>query len=276
MGGWASVPASFAVIAAILAPSAIAADSVPGSRGEIASYLEIEQVASFSKSIERDLAANGARVALVFRAGQSRENLPDNIQYTHGAFWVYQDILKADGTVMKGYAVYNLYHGDGETLPKSRSYLEQDFPFDFVSGSKADDVAVIIPRPELQAKILGVISSQTYQTLHIEDYSLVSNVADPKYQNCNEFMLDVMAAGLWNTSDYAQIKANLATYFEPTVIGTNLFQRIFGPVVDDRLKTSDHHGQIETATYDSLAGFLETYDLLQETYVIERTESAIN
>ena len=268
MGGFAKIPAGLAALAVLTASPAFASGS---EKAPIESTkLEPETAAAFSKQVERELAAKGARVALVFRAGQPREQLPEDIDYTHGAFWVYQEIERADGTRMRGYAVYNLYHGDGDKLPRSQSYLEQDFPYDFMSGSTADDVAVIIPDPELQRRLMKVIASPTYEALHVKDYSLISNVADPKYQNCNEFMLDVIAAAAWETSDYAQIKANLAKYFEPTEIEVGLFKRIFAPVFDDRVKADDHDGKIMTASYDSLVGFLAKYELLQETFVIYR------
>ena len=272
MGGYAGIPAALAALAVIMAPSANAADSAASGQ-QSSEFLTVEQAASFSKQIERSLASKGARLAIVFRAGRSRGDLPEGVSYTHGAFWVYQDIQKEDGSIMKGYAVYNLYHGDGETLERTKSYLEQDFPFDFVDGAKENDVAVIIPAPELQRRIRAVIASPTYEALHIEDYSVISNASDPKYQNCNEFMLDVIAAAAWETSDYAQIKGNLTEHFEPTRIKAGILKRILAPVVDEQIRTSDHKGALETVTYASLSAFLEKFSMQQETYVITRQET---
>lgn len=271
MGGWAAIPSGIAVIAAMVASPAYAFDSAQSSPGK-AEHLTVEQAAVFSKDIERTLASKGARVALVFRSGRSRDRLPDNVQYTHGAFWVYQDIQRQDGTIMKGYAVYNLYHGDGDSMPKTKSYLAQDFPLDFTIASSVDDIAVIIPDPILQQRIYAIMASDTYEDLHIEDYSLVSNVGDPKYQNCNEFMLDVMAAAIWETDDYAQLKANLGAYFEPTKIKAGPLERFFAPMADERLRMGDQKGKVETVTYSSLVNFLDEYGYLQENFVILRKE----
>ena len=41
---------------------------------------------------------------------------------------------------------------------------------------------------------LAVIDSPTYEALHNPVYSLVANPWTPKYQNCNNFMLDVVGA----------------------------------------------------------------------------------
>lgn len=249
--------------------SASAFDSAESSPASVG-HLSAEDAADFSKAIERDLAANGARLAMVFRSGQARSELPDQIRYTHGAFWVYQDIRRADGSLMKGYAVYNLYHGDGESRPKTVSYLKQDFPLDFTLGAKADDVGVIIPEKELQRRIINAIADGTYEAMHVADYSLVSNAADPKYQNCNEFLLDVIAASVWETRDYLQIKANLEVWFEPTVIKAGLLKRLVAPMIDERIRLGDQSRRVETVSFESLVEFLDSYELMEESYVLYR------
>ncbi len=235
-----------------------------------AKHFTAEQAASFSKQIEKDLAAKGARVALVFRAGRPREDLPDDTAFTHGAFFVYQPIDTADRGRIMGYAVYNLYHGDGEKLAKSKSHLVQDFPFDFVAGSQEDDVAVIVPTPDVQARLLKTMASPVYADLHVPEYASVANPGDARYQNCTEFMLDVLAASVWETSDYGQLKANLAVSFKGTKIKASPVKRFLAPVADERLRLDDHDGAIRTATYESLAQFMAENDYATETYRIEK------
>jgi hypothetical protein len=267
-------------LAAFVASAPMAhAQSAPGdgfsgasAAGAAGSYITGEQAAVFSKDVERDLAAKGARLAIVFRTGRPRSELPDGISYTHGAFWVYSPIELAGGGTTTGYAVYNLYHGDGEKLAKDKSYLHQDFPIDFVAPTAVDDVAVIIPSPEMQRRVLAIMDSPNYEALHIPAYSMVSNPLDIKYQNCNEFMLDVLAAAAWETTDMKQIKANLKAHYRPTKVKTNLLERVFGPMTDVRLKTDDQRGGIVTATYESMSAFMKDNGLLQETYIFTRNK----
>jgi hypothetical protein len=129
---------------------------------------------------------------------------------------------------------------------------------------------VIIPSPEMQRRVLNIMDSPAYEQLHVVPYSLVSNPLDPKYQNCNEFMLDVLAAAAWETTDMAQLKSNLKAYYRPTKVKTNLLERLFGPMTDVRLKTDDQHGTIVTATYESMSAFMKDNGLLQETYIFTR------
>lgn len=264
-------------VAPVLAPAAQAQSGAGGGdsgfsarSGGAGPHLSADEAAAFSKQIERDLAAKGARLAIVFRTGRPRDTLPDGISYTHGAFWAYVPITLDDGRQVGGYAVYNLYHGDGETLDKDKSYLHQDFPIDFVAPTAVDDVAVLIPSPEMQRRVLAIMAGPTYQALHRPDYSLVSHPHDAKYQNCNEFMLDVLASAAWETSDYDQIKLNLRAHFAPTPVKTSLLERLFGPMADSRLKTGDQSGGIKTVTYESMVGFMTSNALLQEAYILQR------
>jgi hypothetical protein len=233
-------------------------------------HLSPEQAAAFSKQVEETLAAKGARLAIVFRTGRPRDKLPDGISYTHGAFWAYVPIKLADGRTVNGYAVYNLYHGDGASLAKDRSYLAQDFPIDFVRGTAVDDVAAIIPSPEMQRRILAIMASPDYAKLHNPSYSLIANPLTPKHQNCNSFMLMVIAAAAWQTTDPAQLIANLRQHYAPTKVKVGPAQRLLGPMADSRLKTDDQPRGLVTATYESMAAFMNKNKLLTEALTITR------
>jgi len=255
-----------AVCAGLLAPTAaVALDS---SAQTVASHFTTEQAAVFSKAIEADLGARGARVALVFRAGRSRADMPKGIAYTHGALWVYRSIRTADGGVVHGYAVYNLYGGDGKAWPVSESRLVQDYPLDFVRASSVDDVGVILPSPEMQRRLLNLVDSPTYAGLHNPSYTLVANPFSARHQNCTNFLLDLIAAAAWETSDPAQIRANLEAHFEPTLIKAGPLERWLGPAIDPRLQTDDQPGPIRTATYESLAAFMRANGLIADAYVL--------
>lgn len=225
--------------------------------------------------MERDLAAKGARLAIVFRTGETRDKLPPGMAYTHGAFWVHTPIVTTQGERIQGYAVFNLFHGDDKTLPSNRSYLMQDWPADFVAGTAVDDLGVIIPSPEMQRRILAVMESPAYAQLHILPYSLVSHPHDGRFQNCTEFMLDVIASALWQTTDYRQIKANLRANFKPQEVKLGAMERMFGPMVERRISFDDQpRGRVETTAYESMAAFLQANGLLQETYVFHRPSAA--
>lgn len=254
----------FALLAAALLLGA-PQRAVAGSAATPADVLTPEEVVTFAKQIERDLASKRAFVAMVFRTGRARADLPDGIGYTHGAFWIYVPVTTPSGETLRGYAVYNLYRGSEDVR---HSYLKQDFPVDFVAGSVVYDVGVLIPSPEVQRRILKVVFSDDYKKLHNPNYSLISNPHTTQFQNCNEFMLDVVVAGIYGITDQEQLAANLRAYFEPATIKLSLLERLFGPMVEKSARLEDQHGDVKTATYESMVAYMAKYGYLQEAYVL--------
>lgn len=250
------------ITALVIAPHAEAGDS----NGRPVDRFTLVEMADFSKQIEAELAQRGAYVAMVFRTGRERSELPEGIRYTHGAFWVYTPIPTQGGGTQYGYAVYNLYH---ELDPVTVSNLYQDWPLDFTRGDTLGQVGVIIPNAEMQQRIIDVIASPYFEALHQPDYSLLSNPADERYQNCNEFMLDVVSSAIWQTASREQIKVNLDAYFSASRVNLNVFQRWVGPLIDQRLRLDDHYGEIRTATFASIADFMLAFDLAEETQIFE-------
>jgi len=65
--------------AAAIAGAAAPAAAQDSSARSVAAHFTAPEAAAFSKQIERDLAAHGARLAMVFRTGRPRADLPDGI-----------------------------------------------------------------------------------------------------------------------------------------------------------------------------------------------------
>ncbi len=240
-----------------------------GSSAASNPVLPADQVASFANKVQRDLAARGANVAIVSRVGRDPAVLPDGINYTHVAFWVYARITKSDGSTGMGYRVYNLYQRDGDL---TRSDLVQDTPGDFFAGAHSLDAGIIIPDPRLQRKLLEVIASPTYAALHNARYSVLANPRSGQFQNCTEHTLDVVMAALYDTNDPVQIKANIAAHFMPQHVRLNGVQRLFAPAASAALTTADHGANVGTATFGSIARFMEANNLDDEVYRITPTQ----
>lgn len=225
--------------------------------------LPAADVAAFANAVQRDLAARGAHVAIVSRVGRDPRQLPAGIRYTHVSYWVYSQIKLADGRSGRGYHVYNLYQLNDDA---SRSHLVQDRPADFFAGAHSLDAGIIIPDVRLQKKLLKVISSPTYAALHNASYSVLANPNTGQFQNCTEHTLDVLFASLYGTDDAAQIKANITAHFEPQKIQIGGFKRLMAPVASKALTTADHGDKIATATFSSIARFMEANKLKKRIY----------
>jgi len=243
--------------------------SFAGSSAASHPVLPADEVAAFSNKVQRDLAMRGANVAIVSRVGRDPAVLPDGINYTHVAFWVYARITKADGSTGMGYRVYNLYQREGDL---TRSDLVQDSPDDFFAGAHSLDAGIIIPDPRLQRQLLEVITSPTYANLHNPSYSVLANPRSGQFQNCTEHTLDVLMAALYDTQDPAQIKANIAAYFTPQPVQLGGLQRLLAPAASQALTTADHGSSVGTATFGSIARFMEANTLHDEIYRITPTQ----
>jgi hypothetical protein len=220
-----------------------------------------DEIAVFSKKIEQVMAAKGARVFLIARIGRPLSELPEGVRYTHTGFAVYSTIEYADGSHGPGYAMYNLYQQPGA---RDASHLVVDYPADFFSGAVTLEAGIVIPVPELQKKLLDIIGTPAYARLHNPRYSLLSNPADPRYQNCNEFVLDVIQAAVYRTDDRGTIKANNQAYFTPQKVRIGSVKLLLGSIFRADIRTGDHQGAVATATFGSLARYLSTYGLSQD------------
>jgi hypothetical protein len=253
------------VLAAILTGMAAPAAAQLSAAAEAPNRPAVE-IADFAKKVERTLAERGAVVGIVARIGRDPKSLPEGLTYTHVGFWVYSQIPIKDGRTVPGYVSYNLYQSDDDP---GRSDLKQDFPTDFFADVYTLQAGVIVPTPEVQRRLLAVITSPTYARLHNPRYSVVASPTTPEYQNCTEFVLDVMLAGLYRTEDQARIQADLAAYFEPQTIRLGGFREALGTMFVRGFATSDHRGAIRTATFETIARFMQRYRLADAVLTVD-------
>ena len=215
-------------------------------------------IISLAKNVEKTLAAEGARVAIISRVGRDADVLPDGIRYTHVAFAVYSQITTTDGERIPGYAVYNLYQDRDQPAASS---LVQDFPVDYFAAVHELRSGIIIPTVEMQKRLLATIFSNAYPRLHHSSYSVFSNPFDLRFQNCTEFVLNVIQAAVYDTADLRQIKLNTRKYFEPQRINIGRFKLFLAQIFKPDVKLSDHDGPIRTTTFSSIARYMQRYEL---------------
>lgn len=236
-----------------------------GSQANEEPQFEAEKIISFAKKVEKTVAAKGARVFLVARAGRPDSEMPEGFHYTHVGIAVYSMIKTEDGRNIPGYAIHNLYQND-EKLDTSS--LVMDYPADFFAGVHQLKTAVLIPTPQLQKQLLQVIASDTYQNLHNPDYSVLANPYNSKYQNCTEHTLDVINSAIYKTDDINVIKANTKAYYDAQKVHLSPLKLFMGSLTKPDVKLSDQKGAVVTASYTTIAQYLKKYDLVQEEMVI--------
>lgn len=246
-------------------PADAAGFSANPSAGAGPAYFKPEQIIRLSKKVEKSLAEKGARVAIIGRIGRPASEMPPGMHFTHAAFAVYSEITTNDGRVLKGYATYNEYQSDEHP---DTSSLVQDYPVDFYAAVAELEAGIIIPSAELQQRLLEVIASPTYKSLHDPHYSAIANPFTLGKQNCTEFVLDVINAAIYQTDDIRVIKANEKAYFVPQPVNVNPLKLLFGAMFSAEVSISDQPGSPVTATFETIGEYLKKYDEGSEVFYI--------
>lgn len=220
-------------------------------------HFKAEEVISFAKKVERTLAAKGAHVAVLARMGRPPSEMPPGMHFTHVAFVVYSNIQTADGRNLPGYSIYNLYQYDDKP---DKSRLVQDYPVDFFSGVAQMEAGILIPSAELQKRIVQLIASPSYASLHDPRYSVIANPYNEGRQNCTEFTLDVINAAIYQTTDSKQLKQVAQKYFQAQPVEVNPFKLMLGSMFSAEVSTVDHPQKPVTATFERISDYLLKYD----------------
>ena len=230
--------------------------SASSSTGEEVHFAP-EQVIKFAKKVEKTMAAKGAHVAILARMGRPLSELPEGMHFTHVGFAVYSEITTSDGRKVPGYAIYNLYQQNDHP---DVSDLVQDFPVDFFSGVSVLEAGIIVPSAELQKRLLKVIASPTYASLHNPNYSVIANPYKLSKQNCTAFVLDVINSAIYQTGNINMIKANEKKYFVAQEVNVNPLKLILGSMFTTEVSMSDQDGTPVTATFETIGKYLGKYD----------------
>ena len=250
-------------LAFVLPAIPVQAGSSANSKSGLEVYGE-PAIRAFAAKVNATLYEKGADVAIIARSGRPRSQLPEGISYTHVAIVVFEAVRGADGKIGHTYTVYNLYQGDGGR--DDRSYLAQDFTYDFLAGSREKDIGVIVPVDALQKRILEVIRSPAYKALHNPHYNLVANPWKHQFDNCVTHTLRVVTAAIYNTSDEDRIQQNIRTYFKPTPVRLGMIQSIGSNFITGVSHDDKEPTGLQTASFDSLKVFFEQNQIVKDTF----------
>ena len=250
------------VVASLFASGDVIAGQQPVLREQ---KFNFEQIAMLAKSVERLMAKHRARVALISRVGLNPDLLPPGVRYSHTALAVYSKVRTHDGRIVPGYAIFNLYQGDERT---GRSRLVQDYPLDYFAVSQELHAGVLIPNEGLQNALLEMLASDRYRQLHNPNYSVIANPFNTIYQNCTEFVLDVVFGALYETTNRGALKAYIASYFEPhpILLPPTKIERAARVMSD--VSIDDHVGAVATTTFSSIVRFLLKYQIARNAFVV--------
>jgi hypothetical protein len=223
-------------------------------------------VSEFAKNVEKYAASQGARAFIIGRVGQPEKDLPKGIAFTHTAIAVYSSIKLESGELLKGYAIYNLYQNDNNL---DRSSLVTDYPVDFFWGVSSLKAGIIIPTESLQQRLIQAIAAGNGEAIHNPKYSVLANPFNTKYQNCTEHTLDLINSAIYETTDIKQLKVNSKAYFDPQKVKMSGLKLALGGLFMDGVHNSDHKGKPRTATFTSIAKYLQQFELMNKAVTLD-------
>lgn len=224
---------------------------------------------AINKAVEIDEILNNtnAKVVLIARVGQDLSNY--NLKYSHVAFALKRSENKS----------WELFHKLNSCGTANSNLYKEGLANFFLDGMFKYDAKIFVPSNQLQDKLYDLLVSHpdSITTLHESKYNMLAWPFSIKYQNSNQWILEVLAKSLTdNNIDNRQeaqqwLKNN---HYIPTTlkIGTmkRLGARIFKANIafDDQPFNERMSGNIDTITVDSVYDFIIKKD--QDGYFIEK------
>jgi hypothetical protein len=247
--------------------AALPAHAGQSCREEPLGVEEVRQSLALAQRTFAALDASGAGVALVSRAGQDLSKY--GVDYSH------MGIVVRDHSAGRWTVVHEL-----NTCGTAASdlYVEGVGNF-FLTDLYRYRAQVVIPGPDLQARLAALLAGRTGRRLHEPHYNMLSYVYSTRYQNSNQWVLEILAAasapaGAVETRAEAQAWLRTQGYRVPT-IHVDAMTRLGGRMFRANVAFDDHPfdrrmaGQIDTVSTDAVVNFVRTRDPQVRVFVVE-------
>lgn len=212
------------------------------------------------------LEASGAQVALVSRAGQDLSRY--RLRYSHMGIAV-RDHPKGRWTVM---------HALNDCGSAASGLYDEGMGNFFLTDLYRHETQLVIPGPELGARLAKLAATRTPVRLHEPKYNMLSYVYSTRYQNSNQWVLETLAAaaapGQVETRLEAQKWLRSIGFQPPTVevpAAARLGARMFRANVafDDHPYERRMAGQIDTVSTDAVVRMVRMVDPQARTMTID-------
>ena len=204
------------------------------------------------------LDASGAQVAIVARAGQDLSRY--GLTYSHMAY-AWRDHPKG-----RWFVVHELNRcatAESDLYDEGLGNFFLDDPYRY-------EALIVIPSLEVQARLAAQLTRDRATAMHQRHYNMVAYPWSTKYQNSNQWAVELLAAalapeGAITSREMAQAWLKQSG-FVPTTLHLGLLTRLGGRMTRANIAFDDHPNEkrfsdrIETATVEAVVGFLEGRD----------------
>ncbi|MFZ6754394.1 DUF2145 domain-containing protein [Undibacterium sp. Dicai25W] len=214
---------------------------------------KVMQALELAQKTHIRLADSHADIAIIARVGQDLSKY--HLRYSH------LGIVKhdADGR-------WSVIHELNDCGTANSGLFDEGLGNFFLDDLFAFETLILIPNPELQAKIRNLLENGKAKALHDPHYNMLSYPFSTKYQNSNQWALEVLAAAQAqginiNTREQAQAWLKSADY-QADVLHIDTVTRLGARMFRANVSFDDHpfdrrmSGSIDTVTVESIVRFI--------------------
>lgn len=219
---------------------------------------QMDRILRLATQVRERLEQSGASIAYIGRAGIDLREY--GLVYSHlGLAW-------RDHPKGRWFTFHLLNPCNTEKSELADHSLEDFYKVDLFSY----DAVVAIPSPELQLKLLKAFFSPLATTLHHPVYSMISYPYSTRYQNSNQWVLEVTAAAL-GPENLIQNRVQAQNWlkengYDPSHIHISRLKRIGVQAVSPHVRFDDHteeeqkYARYMVVSADSIIKLLERQD----------------
>jgi hypothetical protein len=191
---------------------------------------EIRSGLELAHKVHQHLEAGGARAAIVARVGRDLSEY--GLRYSHLGL-----ALRDEGR--SRWKVLHLLNHCGKA---DSELYEQGLGNFFLDDLFRYEALVFLPSAELQARLMEAAGTGAARRLHQPSYSLIAHPYSAKYQNSNQWLLELAAIAQAGTgSDRPAAHAHLARAgYAPTVIPIPPLRRLGARLFSVNTQFDDH------------------------------------
>ena len=218
----------------------------------------VAQALELAREAQQKLDASGAGVALIARAGQNLSQY--GVRYSHFGF-VWRDHPKG---------AWRVIHELNECGTAASEIYDDGLGNFFLDDLWKMEALILIPNESTQQRLASLFSSRRHLVLHEAHYNMVAYPFSTKYQNSNQWGLEIIAAAeardaVISSREQAQQWLQLAR-FQPTELKLDALTRFGARMTKANVAFDDHPGElrwsdrIRTVTVDSVFSFMTNRD----------------
>ncbi|MEP7154239.1 MAG: DUF2145 domain-containing protein [Betaproteobacteria bacterium] len=218
----------------------------------------VQQALTLADDARQKLDASGAEVALIARAGQNLSKF--GVHYSHFGF-AWRDHPKG---------AWRITHELNQCGTASSEIYDDGLGNFFLDDLWKMEAVILIPNETSQQRLAALFRAHKHLALHDEHYNMVAYPFSTRYQNSNQWALEVIAAAeardaQITSREQAQQWLKLAGY-QPTELKLDAFTRLGARVTKVNIAFDDHPGElrwsdrIRTVTVDSVFNFVSARD----------------